>query len=63
MKLNELPESFDLDWAPLDKAEQIIGQSISCALHHRIAQSVREHILGFAKSLSNTFTGQASFAF
>ncbi|MBD80322.1 MAG: hypothetical protein CL840_15510 [Crocinitomicaceae bacterium] len=63
MKLNELPESFDLNWAPLDKAEQIVGQSISCALHHRIAQSVREHILNFANSLRSTFTSQASFAF
>lgn len=52
MKLNELPSNFDLDWMPIDKAEQLVGQSISCALHHKIANSVKDHILKFYRKLS-----------
>lgn len=43
-KLNSLPESFDGEWMPIDKAAQIIGQSICCKLHHAIMASVKKHI-------------------
>ncbi len=43
-KLNALPESFDTNWMPKDKAAQIIGQSICCKLHHEIMASVKRHI-------------------
>lgn len=51
--INNIPESFDLDWAPLDKASQIIGQSICYSMHERIMQSVRSHILNAAEKLNN----------
>lgn len=50
-QLNSLPESFDADWMPIDKAAQIIGQSICCKLHHAIMESVSCHI----RAVSNTF--------
>jgi DNA (cytosine-5)-methyltransferase 1 len=50
-QLNSLPESFDADWMPIDKAAQIIGQSICCKLHHAIMESVSSHI----RAVSNTF--------
>lgn len=43
-QLNSLPESFDAEWLPVDKAAQIIGQSICCKLHHAIMDSVSKHI-------------------
>ncbi len=43
-QLNSLPESFDANWMPIDKAAQIIGQSICCKLHHAIMDSVSKHI-------------------
>jgi DNA (cytosine-5)-methyltransferase 1 len=43
-KLNSLPESFDANWMPIDKAGQIIGQSICGKLHHEIMASVKKHI-------------------
>lgn len=43
-KLNSLPESFDSQWMPMDKAAQIIGQSICCKLHHAIMDAVKHHI-------------------
>jgi DNA (cytosine-5)-methyltransferase 1 len=50
-QLNSLPESFDAEWMPIDKAAQIIGQSICCKLHHAIMESVSSHI----RAVSNTF--------
>lgn len=50
-QLNSLPDSFDADWMPIDKAAQIIGQSICCKLHHAIMESVSSHI----RAVSNTF--------
>ncbi|MAE20606.1 hypothetical protein CMK12_17050 [Candidatus Poribacteria bacterium] len=50
-KLNSLPESFDAEWLPVDKAAQIIGQSICCKLHHAIMDSVSKHI----RSVANMF--------
>ncbi|MCP4260371.1 MAG: hypothetical protein GY774_23045 [Planctomycetes bacterium] len=50
-KLNSLPESFDAEWLPVDKAAQIIGQSICCKLHHAIMDSVSKHI----RSAANMF--------
>lgn len=52
-QLNELPSNFDVDWLSVDKAEQLIGQSISCSLHHKIAQSVRDHIYRFHQQLKS----------
>lgn len=49
-KLNALPESFDTDWMPKDKAAQIIGQSICCKLHHAIMNSVKRHLEHFKTS-------------
>lgn len=43
-ELNCIPETFNLDWAPVDKAAQIIGQSICCSLHEDIMTSVKNHI-------------------
>lgn len=43
-QLNSLPESFDAEWMPIDKAAQVIGQSICCKLHHAIMESVSKHI-------------------
>ena len=43
--LNSIPSSFDIDWMPLDKAAQIIGQSICCKLHGKILDSVKNHII------------------
>lgn len=43
-QLNSLPEGFDSEWMPVDKAAQIIGQSICCRLHHAIMDSVKQHI-------------------
>ncbi|MAD75953.1 MAG: hypothetical protein CML20_14395 [Rheinheimera sp.] len=51
--INSIPETFDLDWAPLDKASQIIGQSICCSLHERIMASVRSHIIAAADKIRN----------
>ena len=51
-KLNSLPNSFDTEWMPKDKAAQIIGQSICCKLHHAIMDSVKKHILRAAKVFS-----------
>lgn len=50
-ELNSLPAAFDADWMPVDKAAQIIGQSICCKLHHAIMDSVSKHI----RSAANTF--------
>lgn len=44
--LNCIDDSFDLDWAPIDKSAQIIGQSICANLHHAIMGSVKDHIKG-----------------
>lgn len=49
--INSIPDTFDLDWAPLDKASQIVGQSICCSLHDKIMNSVRLHIINAAKKL------------
>jgi DNA (cytosine-5)-methyltransferase 1 len=61
-QLNCIPESFDLSWAPIDKAAQIIGQSICCSLHHRIMESVKNHIHAAANVIKAPFaydeTGQ-----
>lgn len=54
-KLNSLPESFDAEWLPVDKAAQIIGQSICCKLHHAIMDSVSKHI----RSVGNMFKSGA----
>ena len=51
--LNGIPDGFDLNWAPIDKAAQIIGQSICCSLHHRIMQSVKNHILAAANTIKS----------
>lgn len=51
-RLNALPESFNTDWMPKDKAAQIIGQSICCKLHHAIMASVKKHILLAAKAFT-----------
>lgn len=51
-KLNCLPDSFDADWMPKDKAAQIIGQSICGSLHHAIMQSVKQHIKSAIKRLT-----------
>jgi len=50
-QLNSLPDSFDAEWMPIDKAAQIIGQSICCKLHSAIMESVSSHI----RAVSNTF--------
>jgi DNA (cytosine-5)-methyltransferase 1 len=54
-QLNSLPESFDAEWLPVDKAAQIIGQSICCKLHHAIMDSVSKHI----RSVGNMFKSGA----
>lgn len=54
-QLNCIPESFDLNWAPVDKAAQIIGQSICCSLHHRIMESVKNHIHAAASVIRAPF--------
>lgn len=51
-QLNSLPESFDAEWMPIDKAAQIIGQSICCKLHHAIMDSVSKHIRLVVDSLT-----------
>lgn len=51
--INSIPETFDFDWAPLDKSSQIIGQSICCSLHERIMASVRSHIIAAADKIRN----------
>ncbi|OUV22811.1 MAG: hypothetical protein CBC55_01895 [Gammaproteobacteria bacterium TMED95] len=43
-QLNSLPDSFDAEWLPVDKAAQVIGQSICCKLHHAIMDSVSKHV-------------------
>lgn len=53
-QLNSLPESFDADWMPVDKAAQIIGQSICCKLHHAIMDSVSKHIRAVANAFPTT---------
>lgn len=45
MQLNMIDPEFDIDWMPVDKAAQIIGQSICCNLHHAVMDSVKSHIL------------------
>jgi DNA (cytosine-5)-methyltransferase 1 len=60
-KLNSLPESFDSNWLPVDKAEQIIGQSICGKLHHAIMGSVKKHIL-LARDNIAPHNHQLSFA-
>lgn len=50
--LNCIPESFDADWMPKDKAAQIIGQSICGKLHHAIMESVSKHIRYVVDSLT-----------
>lgn len=50
--INNIPESFDLEWAPLDKASQIIGQSICYSMHDKIMKCVRKHILKAAECLN-----------
>lgn len=54
-EINSIPSSFNLDWAPIDKAAQIIGQSICCSLHKRIMESVRKHVVDAAKLLQSQF--------
>ena len=49
--LNGMPEHFDAEWMPKDKAAQVIGQSICCKLHHAIMDSVSKHI----RSVGNMF--------
>ncbi|WP_137297221.1 DNA cytosine methyltransferase [Psychromonas sp. SP041] len=41
--LNSIPTDFNTDWLPVDKAAQIIGQSICCSLHGKILNSVKAH--------------------
>lgn len=43
-ELNCIDDSFDLEWMPVDKASQIIGQSICGKLHEAIISSVKAHI-------------------
>ena len=50
--LNSIPEHFDSTWMPMDKAAQIIGQSICCKLHHAIMDSVSKHIRRAAAMLT-----------
>lgn len=50
--LNCIPESFDADWMPKDKAAQVIGQSICGKLHHAIMESVSKHIRYVVESLT-----------
>lgn len=52
-QLNSLPESFDAEWMPIDKAAQVIGQSICCKLHHSIMKSVKEHIFKAASAIKS----------
>ena len=59
--LNSIPADFDLDWAPKDKAAQIIGQSICCKLHHAIMESVKKHIKLAANVIAGK--GQLNFSF
>jgi DNA (cytosine-5)-methyltransferase 1 len=47
--LNGISDSFNLDWMPVDKAAQVIGQSICCNLHEAIIGSVKKHIQLSAK--------------
>lgn len=54
--INCIPDTFDLDWAPIDKASQIIGQSICCKLHEKIMISVRNHIVEAAKKLAKNLS-------
>lgn len=56
-EINSIPSSFNLDWAPIDKAAQIIGQSICCSLHSRIMASVRKHIVEAANLLKHKASG------
>tara|TARA_Y100000588_G_scaffold244638_1_gene258853 strand:- start:36829 stop:38424 length:1596 start_codon:yes stop_codon:yes gene_type:complete len=51
-ELNALPEGFDTDWMPKDKAAQLIGQSICCKLHHAIMASVKHHLDHFRSKLT-----------
>lgn len=60
-QLNSLPESFDAEWMPIDKAAQVIGQSICCKLHHAIMDSVSQHVRSFSRMLGAR--GQLGFAF
>jgi hypothetical protein len=60
-QLNALPESFNTNWMPKDKAAQIIGQSICCKLHHAIMESVKSHIKIAAKLI--TTSPQMTLAF
>lgn len=50
--LNCIPESFDADWMPKDKAAQVIGQSICGKLHHAIMESVSKHVRWVVDSLT-----------
>jgi DNA (cytosine-5)-methyltransferase 1 len=54
-QLNSLPESFDAEWMPIDKAAQVIGQSICCKLHHAIMESVKTHIHAAANYIMKPF--------
>lgn len=42
--LNGISDNFNVDWMPIDKAAQIIGQSICCNLHEAIIKSIKNHI-------------------
>jgi DNA (cytosine-5)-methyltransferase 1 len=42
--LNGISDTFNIDWMPVDKAAQVIGQSICCKLHEAIIASVKKHI-------------------
>lgn len=59
-EINSIPEQFDADWLPKDKAAQVIGQSIDCGLHGAVMAKVREHIVSFGQSLTK---GQISLVF
>ena len=54
--LSSIDKDFDLDWCPIDKAEQIIGQSICGALHEQILMSVKSHIHTAARMFSDGVT-------
>lgn len=61
-QLNSLPESFDAEWMPIDKAAQVIGQSICCKLHDAVMKSVKQHIDHFRHKLLPTKGQQLSLA-
>jgi DNA (cytosine-5)-methyltransferase 1 len=57
-RLNCIADTFDADWMPVDKAAQIIGQSICCNLHESIMISVKSHILA-SKTQAKKFISAA----